>query len=387
MPTEFSRTTARKRITLPSGAQVDVKVITGLTVVDASDRYQETQFTIDNTSTSSRTVHIDTIYASTPDGQQDFGSSIQVERIDVWPVTDATDRAQETQVTFDNVTGATSIPPHFSTHQRTHLVKYRGVSNPDVWIESELIDEVRVLDGSDRFQETWLTLNQPQNDTDAAADPADADISDSGNGIDPAWRTDPFQNIVNFKDATTQIFPPPYAISYATIDDATIAGQLMCIPQMYAVSAGIAGTNATFSYPTTFPAPTSSNIAIDPSTIELLNGSNTGMDHLDATGVSFWGRQNNMPTFVPISPPIGMDVSTQSCAGMTISNQGYTLDFSSVEFVPFQYQPGTSNEPGNFLDYYPNITTGMTGWKYVPHGVFFQDGVNFIWLIWEPVET
>lgn len=192
MPVETGRTTARKIIHLPSSQDVSIPVITKINFVDASDRYQETQHTIDNTSDSNRTVHVDAVHPTIGDTSQ----SINVERIDVWNVLDPSDRYQETQFKIDNVTGSGSTPPHFSNHVRTHVVRYYAdPNNPNdsgTWVDSELIDEIAVLDPSDRYQETIYTLRH----TDAQADPLDPDISDAV--LDPPYRLDPFQNIVNW---------------------------------------------------------------------------------------------------------------------------------------------------------------------------------------------
>ncbi len=193
MPTEVGRTTARKRITLPGGAQIDVPVITKISFLDPS-RGQETQFTISNDHTGVRTVHVDTISVST--------GELKVERIDGWPTFDATDRAQETQFTFDNVKRGQNPPPYFIAHVKTHVVRYFDINGDENnYIESELIDAFTMFDAPDRAQETVYTLNNPQNDDDAQADSSDPEISDSDNGIDPPWRTDPFQNIVNFNES------------------------------------------------------------------------------------------------------------------------------------------------------------------------------------------
>jgi hypothetical protein len=201
VPEEFSRTTARKRIKLPPDNThfVDVPVITKISFIDASDRYQELQYSIDNSAAADRTVHVDQVPSSV-DGHitSADGKGLPVERIEKWPHVDAVDRGQETNPEWDNVTGCDSIPPSFTSHFKTHVVRYKNPNDTSVWIESELIDEIVVLDPTERGQETHYTLNNPQNDDDAQANPDDPEISDTDNGIDPAWRTDPFQNIVNF---------------------------------------------------------------------------------------------------------------------------------------------------------------------------------------------
>lgn len=196
MAEEFSRTTARKRIRV-GASFVDVPVITKISFIDPVERYQETQYTIDNSGTANREVHVDEVHGA--------GISLAVERIDKWTVLDPNDRGQETQISMDNVTGADSVPPHFSTHLKTHVVRYKNPDDADVWIDSELIDQFTVLDPNDRGQETIVTLNNPQNDDDAQANPDDPEISDPFNDVDPPWRTDPFQNIIDVSAGSTGI--------------------------------------------------------------------------------------------------------------------------------------------------------------------------------------
>lgn len=193
MPVESSRTTKNKKITLPSGQTVLVPVITSITFIDPTRRGQETQFTIDNSGDGDREAHVDQVNGLLP-----------VERIDLWKYLDPVRRGQETQMSIDNKTMGEDPPPYFINHERTHIVRYKGDSAED-WIESELIDELRVVDPVRRGQEIFYTLNNPQNDDDAQADPSDPDISDSTNGVDPPWRTDPFQNIVDFASEATPL--------------------------------------------------------------------------------------------------------------------------------------------------------------------------------------
>ena len=124
------------------------------------EQYQETAHQIVNDSTSKRTVHVDTLYPTldvdangVPQGDpvQDTGSDpLYVERIDIWPVIDPFERYQETQFLPDNVTGAEDGPPHFRTHAKTHIYRYyKDPLVPDdggAWIDSELIDEIDVVD-------------------------------------------------------------------------------------------------------------------------------------------------------------------------------------------------------------------------------------------------
>lgn len=209
MPDEGSRTTARKRITLPNdGGTVDVPVITKIAFIDPYERYQETEHTIDNSGESLRLTHVDPVYPVT-NGVADTSQALFVERVDKWPVFDALERGQETIVEFDNVTGNDTLPPSFISHLKTHVVRYKNASNPDIWIDSELIDSFTIVDPYQRYQETTYVLNNPQTSDEAQADPADPNIADSGNGIDAPWRTDPFQNIVNWNGEPSTAGGPP----------------------------------------------------------------------------------------------------------------------------------------------------------------------------------
>jgi hypothetical protein len=220
MPAEFSRTTARKTILLPSGDRVKVPVITNISFIDPLDRYQETQHALDNTENSTRLAHVDQVHAVPVDEngvptddppRADTGEGLFVERVDTWKALDAIDRGQETQLTLDNRTGNDLLPPHFSNHTRTHIYRYfQDPSNPDdnaVWIDSELIDEVAVIDAPDRGQETRYTLVNPTNaqfqedDLSGQASDNDPDLTIGGDAegteANPV-RLDPFQNIVNY---------------------------------------------------------------------------------------------------------------------------------------------------------------------------------------------
>lgn len=206
MPTEAGRVTKRKRINLPSGGAVDIPVITQISFIDPNERYQESQYSIDNSAQAERTIHVVTVHGDV-DGNTSGG--IQVERIDKWQVFDAADRGQETQISVDNVTGEDAVPyPHFSTHLRTHNVTYHSTQDDQAAVITELIDEFVVYDLPDRGQDTHFTLNNPPAGS-YTLDQSDADVSDTANGVDPPYRTDPFQNIVAWRD-TSEPPPPPW---------------------------------------------------------------------------------------------------------------------------------------------------------------------------------
>ncbi len=195
MAEEYKRKRARVSVSLPTGDTIDIPVITEIAFVDPFERAQETIYTVDNTRDSDRTVHVDSVKSST-DPQ---GRSISVERIDVWPVLDPFDRSQETQVEFDNKTGADTTPPSFTTHLKTHVIKYTKPGSSDIWVKSELIDSFTVVDPFERGQETEYTLDNP---ADGDAEGAQADPEDPLLETGSPYRTDPFQNLVDWSGRT-----------------------------------------------------------------------------------------------------------------------------------------------------------------------------------------
>lgn len=207
MPEEFGRTTKRKRVSLP-GSQgfVDIPVITEISFIDPVEKYQETVYTINNTAEADRKVHVDEVPADGTSPGSPF-DKLKVERIEEWKVKDPVDRGQETFIAMDNVTTDGNTPPSFITHLKTHVVRYTNPEQPSLWIESELIDEFIVKDPIDRGQETYYVLNNPLTDEEAQADPED-ELVEGGEDIDPPWRTDPFQNIINWNG------PPGVTISW-----------------------------------------------------------------------------------------------------------------------------------------------------------------------------
>jgi hypothetical protein len=222
MADEVTRKIKQKKIKLDSGT-VAIPVISQISFIDEADRGWETQYTIDNTTDADRDVHVAIVKGDgTTDesGSGDPSTGLSVERIDRFRLLDAADRGREIFPEPDSKTVAQppDAPPYFTTHVKTHVVKY--INHPDngQWIKSELIDQIAFLDTPDRGQETQFTLaNPPDNqgidglifgvDPDdssqktIAVDPSIEEITSgvggSGSGDKPA-RTDPFQNIVGF---------------------------------------------------------------------------------------------------------------------------------------------------------------------------------------------
>jgi hypothetical protein len=209
---EVGRIRARKKIKLPSGDTIYIPCIKEIHFLDAAERGQETQITIDNSSASDRKVHVDKVkfvpvdHDGNPTGSsQGSGPSLYVERIDQINLSDSLDRGQETQIQLDNNTGSDSNPPRFTTHKKTHVYRYYKDPNSQddggTWIDVEMIDELDVSDASDRGQETFYALNNPEReDMSGQSDDGLDDITiDDGEGTEGnPIRIDPYQNIINF---------------------------------------------------------------------------------------------------------------------------------------------------------------------------------------------
>jgi hypothetical protein len=235
MADEGARVIKRKKIKLPGGDTVDVPVIVQITFLDVPERGQETQFTFDNTHTADRNVHVASILDDGRTDEEGNQDGLKVERIDRFRVLDAPDRGRETFPEPDNRTVAQppDAPPYFTTHEKTHIVRYLNTPDDGNYIDSELIDQINFIDAPERGQESFLTLaNPPDNDVDGITigDPVDdgtgtgktiptiqvssdvADITDSSEGgsdsdVDPPWRLDPFQNIVRYSSAAVEFYP------------------------------------------------------------------------------------------------------------------------------------------------------------------------------------
>jgi hypothetical protein len=216
MPQEAGRTTKRKRVHTdgdnPDQAAtdyVDVAVITKISFIGRNG--QEWEYTVENTSSSKREVHVVELKPSDDGG--DNTQKLSVERVDMWPTigmglsqfdaaafTKTEPTGQETQNTFDNKTGEDTKPiPHFTAHSKTHVYRYKNPDDEELWVDSELIDEFSMI--GPNGQEEVFTLKNPAKDDDSGqADPSDPDITDN----DPPWRIDPFQNIVDFNLRSTE---------------------------------------------------------------------------------------------------------------------------------------------------------------------------------------
>jgi hypothetical protein len=262
MASETGRIVRRKRIKLPNGNTCDIPVIYQITFADPADRGQDTEYTIDNTTDSDRTVRVASTFGDEepPDesgggGQNNANDSdiLKVERIDKFQLQDAADRGQDIWPEPDNKTFDSNGPPFFTTHVKTHIVKFVARNTDDTddtstWIKSELIDQISFTDSGDRGQETQFTLTNPSQDnpidgmrfgTDddgiptISLDPSAFDEITSGVGIDSDGngdpvRTDPFQNIISWSGEQFVITISWGWYSHVGLVDSSILGPHTC---------------------------------------------------------------------------------------------------------------------------------------------------------------
>lgn len=198
MAIETERKLGRKLIKLPnSQSKIPVPCIMEITFLDPVRRQQEIKFTHDNSENADREIHVDAVQSIDQNGDPNGPDELQVERIDKWKTRDPVRRNQDTEFSPDNKTGNDEKPPHFSTHKKTHVVRY--YEDPEnkagSWVDVEWIDEYEDVDPVRRQQGRIFALTN----VDDQADPNDPDITGAqDSGIDPPWRLSPWQNIVNW---------------------------------------------------------------------------------------------------------------------------------------------------------------------------------------------
>lgn len=238
MPTETDRKMIRLRVTNPDdppaegedpavGTYVDIPVIEEITFKDAKSYAQEYVHKINNNEQSTRIGHSHTVKNATKDSDGnvtfDDGNKLEVERCDFVSFTDAKSYAQEKRYALNNNDPApqTPTPQDGDTqHFKTHIVRYTADNTKDgtPWVDVELIDEAEFKDAKSYAQESiyGLTNSDPGVKIEDDTDPYNVDVNDnpltlgdvdqtldlvihdpSVTTINPPWRFDPFQNVVN----------------------------------------------------------------------------------------------------------------------------------------------------------------------------------------------
>lgn len=202
------RVLKRKRLFCPtdSGKYVDIPVIYQASFHTAAEQYQERLFYFNNGPNSSRKVHTKRV-----ENADNNGDYIDVERVDSFSIKAMQEQAQEYEYLIKNI----DPPPKQSdgsnnpAHEAVHYIRYQG-NGEGVWAEIEAIDELRLMDAVSQYQEIRLFLKNDPPGTQAggafnaslAICDASLELDESGGGstgIDPPYRYDPFQNIVNIQ--------------------------------------------------------------------------------------------------------------------------------------------------------------------------------------------
>lgn len=223
-----TRKMKRKRIRLNGSSPgtdeyVDIPVIEEISFKDPKTNQQEYGFRFKNNENDTRKVHIKKVRAATVSGggvSYDEGKFINVERIETISFKDPKTNMQEYGYRLRN-----NDPPPLTPegddggelrHRKVQFVRYTKNNSPDgnPWVDVERYVEFEVKDPKTNMQEFVYRLNWGDfqslpkiiDSTDPYAvntdlrlgfcDP-DTELYPDGNDIDPPWRIDPFQNIVN----------------------------------------------------------------------------------------------------------------------------------------------------------------------------------------------
>ncbi len=213
------RKAIRKRVHLPNGGAVWIPCLEQIPFSVAADQYQEHVLYLRNGVENDRKVHVRDV----PNVDND--ATIPVERIDRLPVKTMAEQAQERLYYLKNLDPPPILPDGSNdpAHEKVHYVRYfeDNNSNSDNWVDVELIDRLKITVAAEQYQEWILYLRH-----DVLGDEIESpgvnygpvtvgfcDMSlDTGqgeaSGIDPPYRFDPFQNIIQFNSGGT--FTEPF---------------------------------------------------------------------------------------------------------------------------------------------------------------------------------
>jgi hypothetical protein len=190
MASETSRTTSVRRITAPNdeSTYVDLKVIDKILFRDEKDYGQEWELTFNNNLDAGRETKVVEI------GED----KLKVERINsLFSKHDTRGIFQEWETIFDN---SQNPPVHYKTHKRKiYALNKDKTKNKDVWIEVQRIDKIWFKDEKDNGQERIWELVWPDNENPEwdYTDLPKPDKRWDKTTINPPWRLDPFQTIVD----------------------------------------------------------------------------------------------------------------------------------------------------------------------------------------------
>ncbi len=217
-----TRRAVRKRINLPNGSYVYIPVLERIPFSVAADQYQEHIMYLRNGLNTERTVHIRDVPSL------DNTEHIQVERIDKFQIKTMAEQAQERVYYVKNLDPPPILPDGTNdpAHERVHYVRYfqNNDTNSDAWVDVELIDKLKITVAAEQYQEwqVFLRHDEPGNVianpgvnygpvTVGFCDPS-FDLAPGELEIDPPYRLDPFQNIIQFSAEGTA--PEPFDALY-----------------------------------------------------------------------------------------------------------------------------------------------------------------------------
>jgi len=188
MSTEVSRETSVRRITAPDNdaTYVDLKVNDKIRFIDPKQNYQEWELSFSNNDNADRRVHVVEV----------GDDKLKVERID-WLQTIHSDSGhfQEWQSSYEN---SDDPPVHFQTHKRKiYSLNDDKTKNESIWIEVQRIDAIWFKDVRGQERVWYLDWPDLQDDEWDYKDLSQPDKRWDGTEINPPWRLDPFQTIVD----------------------------------------------------------------------------------------------------------------------------------------------------------------------------------------------
>lgn len=188
MAVEFSRETSVRKV-CPDPANgtdhVKLKVLDKISFIDAKSQHQEYQFSFNNGPLAARVTFA-----------EKAGDDLDVERIEKLSVIDPKDFFQESLFSFLRYQEGV----HLKTHKRKiYALKADGTKDEGIWIEVERVDQISFVDPKTQHQEYVYELKWPDlADTEWDYQDLTPVVTEHDKtSINPPWRLDPFQNIVN----------------------------------------------------------------------------------------------------------------------------------------------------------------------------------------------
>ncbi len=213
------RKAVRKRVHLPNGGAVWIPCLEVVPFVVAADQYQEHNLYLRNGTDADRKVHIRNVPSL-----DDPGQTIPVERIENFTAKTVAEQAQERRLIVTNLDPPPILPDGTNdpAHERVHYLRYYQDNDPntDTWVDVEFIDDLKVIVAAEQYQEWRLILRKeelgdPVDDPSVNYGPITVGTCDmslptgqgEASGIDPPYRFDPFQNIIQFNEGATSYEP------------------------------------------------------------------------------------------------------------------------------------------------------------------------------------